>query len=212
MSDLGNKEIFAKNLNYYMNINKKNRSDVCRDLDIPYSTFTDWCNANIYPRIDKIEMLANYFDIKKSDLVENKEKLDMIGNPVTSIPILGIVKAGYDYLAQENWVGTIDVETSLVGNGKDYFALKVHGNSMSPALIEDDIVIIKKQNDFENGDIVVAIINGDEATIKKGKKSDSSILLQPLNPSYEPLIFTYDEMKTIPVEIVGIVKQLKREF
>lgn len=212
MSDLGNKEIFAKNLNYYMNINKKNRSDVCRDLDIPYSTFTDWCNANIYPRIDKIEMLANYFDIKKSDLVENKEKLDMIGNPVTSIPILGIVKAGYDYLAQENWVGTIDVETSLVGNGKDYFALKVHGNSMSPTLIEDDIVIIKKQNDFENGDIVVAIINGDEATIKKGKKSDSSILLQPLNPSYEPLIFTYDEMKTIPVEIVGIVKQLKREF
>ena len=212
MSDLGNKEIFAKNLNYYMNINKKNRSDVCRDLDIPYSTFTDWCNANIYPRIDKIEMLAIAIDIKKSDLVENKEKLDMIGNPVTSIPILGIVKAGYDYLAQENWVGTIDVETSLVGNGKDYFALKVHGNSMSPALIEDDIVIIKKQNDFENGDIVVAIINGDEATIKKGKKSDSSILLQPLNPSYEPLIFTYDEMKTIPVEIVGIVKQLKREF
>lgn len=212
MSDLGNKEIFAKNLNYYMNINKKNRSDVCRDLDIPYSTFTDWCNANIYPRIDKIEMLANYFDIKKSDLVENKEKLDMIGNPVTSIPILGTVKAGYDYLAQENWVGTIDVETSLVGNGKDYFALKVHGNSMSPALIEDDIVIIKKQNDFENGDIVVAIINGDEATIKKGKKSDSSILLQPLNTAYEPLIFTYDEIKTIPVEIVGIVKQLKREF
>lgn len=212
MSDLGNKEIFAKNLNYYMNINKKNRSDVCRDLDIPYSTFTDWCNANIYPRIDKIEMLANYFDIKKSDLVENKEKLDMIGNPVTSIPVLGTVKAGYDYLAQENWIGTIDVETSLVGNGKDYFALKVHGNSMSPVLIEDDIVIIKKQNDFENGDIIVAIINGDEATIKKGKKSDSSILLQPLNPSYEPLIFTYDEMKTIPVEIVGIVKQLKREF
>lgn len=83
---------------------------------------------------------------------------------------------------------------------------------MSPVLIEKDIVIVKQQNDFENGDIVVAIINGDEATIKKGKKSESSILLQPLNPSYEPLIFTYDEMKTIPVIIVGIVKQLKREF
>lgn len=212
MSDLGNKEIFAKNLNYYMNINKKNRSDVCRDLDIPYSTFTDWCNANIYPRIDKIEMLANYFEIKKSDLVENKEKIDKLGNPVTSIPILGTVKAGYDYLAQENWIGTIDVETSLVGNGNEYFALKVHGNSMSPVLIEDDIVIIKKQNDFENGDIVVAIINGDEATIKKGKKSDNSILLQPLNSAYEPLIFTKEEMKTIPVTIIGIVKQLKREF
>lgn len=83
---------------------------------------------------------------------------------------------------------------------------------MFPVLIEDDIVIIKKQDNFENGDIVVAIINGDEATIKKGKKSDSSILLQPLNTNYEPLIFTYDEMKTIPVTIVGVVKQLKRDF
>ena len=83
---------------------------------------------------------------------------------------------------------------------------------MFPVLIEDDIVIIKKQDDFQSGDIVVAIINGDEATIKKGKKSDNSILLQPLNTNYEPLIFTYDEMKTLPVTIVGIVKQLKREF
>lgn len=83
---------------------------------------------------------------------------------------------------------------------------------MSPVLIEDDIVVIEKQNDFENGDIVVAIINGDEATIKKGKKSNSSILLQPLNSSYEPLIFTYNEMKTIPIEIIGVVKQLKRDF
>lgn len=73
MNDLGNKEIFAENLKHYMKINNKNRSDVCRDLDIPYSTITDWCNANIYPRIDNIERLANYFEIKKSDLVERKD-------------------------------------------------------------------------------------------------------------------------------------------
>lgn len=100
----------------------------------------------------------------------------------------------------------------MVGNGDEYFALKVHGDSMSPVLIENDIVIIKKQNDFENGDIVVAIINGNEATIKKGKKTDSSITLQPLNTAYDPLVFTYDEVKSIPVTVVGIVKQLKRDF
>ena len=177
----------------------------------PYSVTTDVAMELSKAMFINIEDLLNMLD-KTQEFIVNNNKLDNIGNPVVSIPILGTVKAGYDYLAQENWVGTIDVETSLVGNGKDFFALKVHGNSMSPVLIEDDIVIIKKQNDFENGDIVVAIINGDEATIKKGKKSDSSILLQPLNPSYEPLIFTYDEMKTIPVEIVGIVKQLKRIF
>lgn len=139
-------------------------------------------------------------------------KIDKFGNPVVSLPILGIVKAGYDYLAQENWIGTVDVETSLVGDGSNFFCLKIKGDSMSPILIEDDIVVVRKQDDFETGDIVVAIVNGDEATIKKGKKSDSSILLQPFNTNYEPLIFTKEEMKTIPVTIVGIVKQLKREF
>lgn len=177
----------------------------------PYSVTTDVAMELSKAMFINIEDLLNMLD-KTQEFIVNNNKLDNFGNPVVSIPVLGTVKAGYDYLAQENWIGTIDVETSLVGNGKDYFALKVHGNSMSPVLIEDDIVIIKKQNDFENGDIVVAVINGDEATIKKGKKSDSSILLQPLNPSYEPLIFTYDEMETIPVEIIGIVKQLKREF
>lgn len=212
MSDLGNKEIFAKNLKYYMELNNKDRNDICKDLQFPYTTFAEWYNGNIYPRIDKIELIANYFGIKKSDLIERKDRTDKLGNPVISIPILGTVKAGYNYLAQENWVGTVDVEKSLVGTDNDYFALKVKGDSMFPVLIEDDIVIIKKQNDFENGDIVVAIINGDEATIKKGKKSEVGILLQPLNNSYEPLIFTYNEMKNIPVIIVGIVKQLKRDF
>lgn len=146
------------------------------------------------------------------DQLKNIGTMYVSNTDMVKIPILGVVKAGYDYLAQENWIGTIDIETSLVGNGNDYFALKIIGDSMSPVLIQDDIVVIKKQNDFENGDIVVAIVNGNEATIKKGKKTDSSITLQPLNPSYDPLVFTYDEVKSIPVTIVGIVKQLKRDF
>lgn len=214
MSDLGNKEIFAKNLQYYMILNKKTRNDVCRDLEIPYSTFTDWYNANIYPRIDKIQLLANYFGIQKSDLVEDKEKLktDLIGNPVSPIPLLGTVKAGYNYLAQENWIGTVDVETSLVGSGEDYFALKVKGDSMAPTFLEGDIVIIKKQNDCENNEYAIVIINGDEGTLKKVKKTDDSIVLQPLNPAYGPVMYTKDEIEKIPIIIVGIVKQLKRDF
>ena len=156
---------------------------------------------------------AGYIDLIEDEtgLKYKTNKIDELGNPVVEIPILGTVKAGYDYLAQENWIGTVDIDKKLAENG-ELFALKVHGDSMFPVLIEDDIVIIKKQDDFENGDIVVAIINGEEATIKKGKKSDAGILLQPLNTSYEPLIFTYDEMKSIPVTIVGIVKELKRRF
>lgn len=212
MSDLGNKEIFAKNLQYYMTINKKDRNDVARDLDLPYTTITSWCKGEFYPRIDKIQLLANYFGIQKSDLVEDKEKLDKLGNPVSDIPLLGTVKAGYDYLAQENWIGTVEVDTNMIKDGSEYFALNVKGDSMFPVLIEGDIVVVRRQEDFESGDIVVAIVNGEEATIKKGKKTSTGILLQPLNTAYDPLVYTYDEMKSIPVIIVGIVKQLKREF
>ena len=83
---------------------------------------------------------------------------------------------------------------------------------MSPVLMENDIAIIKKQENFESGNIVVAIVNHNEATIRKVRKNDTSILLQSFNPNYEPIVFTYDEMKTIPVTIIGVVKQLKREF
>lgn len=146
------------------------------------------------------------------DQLKNIGTMYISNTEMVKIPVLGVVKAGYDYLAQENWIGTIDVEKNIVNDGSEYFALKVVGDSMSPVLIQDDIVVIKKQNDFENGDIVVAIVNGNEATIKKGKKTDSSITLQPLNTAYDPLVFTYDEVKSIPVTIVGIVKQLKRDF
>lgn len=72
MSDLGNKDVIAQNIRYYMELNKKDRNQICNDLGFKYSTFTDWVNAKKYPRIDKIEMMANYFGINKSDLVEKK--------------------------------------------------------------------------------------------------------------------------------------------
>ncbi len=70
MSDLGNKEVFSENLRYYMESRNKDRNQVCKDLELKYTTFTDWYNGNKYPRIDKIELLANYFGIQKSDLIE----------------------------------------------------------------------------------------------------------------------------------------------
>ena len=89
---------------------------------------------------------------------------------------------------------------------------KIKGDSMAPVFVEDDIVIIKKQNDCENNEFAVVIINGDEGTLKKIKKTDNGIILQPLNPAYGPVMYTKEEIETIPIIIVGVVKQLKREF
>ena len=213
-------DTFQYRLQKAINIRNMKPVELHQKTKISESLLSKYLSGNAVARQRKLTILADTLNMKEVwlmgyDVPMEKNfntKVDNCGNPVVSLPILGIVKAGYNYLAQENWIDTIDVETSLVGDGSNFFCLKVKGDSMSPVLIEDDIVVIKKQDDFENGDIVVAIVNGDEATIKKGKKSESSILLQPFNTNYEPLIFTKEEMKTIPVTIVGIVKQLKRDF
>lgn len=70
MSNLGNKEIIAQNIKFYMDKSGKDRNEICEALQINYSTLSEWINGNKYPRIDAIEKLANYFSIQKSDLIE----------------------------------------------------------------------------------------------------------------------------------------------
>ncbi len=140
---------------------------------------------------------------------EANAKIDKLGNPVVEIPILGTVKAGYDYLAQENWIGTIDIDKKLADGG-EFFALKVKGDSMAPIFIEGDTVILKKQNDCENNQVAVVIINGDEGTLKKVKKTDDGIILQAYNPIYSPVFYTNKEIKEMPVVIAGVFQELRR--
>lgn len=71
-NNLGNKQIFAKNLQYYMDMRNVTRNDLCEALGVKYTTLTDWVNAKTYPRIDKIELMARYFGISKADLVEER--------------------------------------------------------------------------------------------------------------------------------------------
>lgn len=71
MSDLGNKQIMAKNIRKYMELNNMTQTDLCNALGLKFMTVSDWVNAKSYPRIDKIEMMANYFGISKADLVED---------------------------------------------------------------------------------------------------------------------------------------------
>lgn len=211
-------DTFGNRLQTALNNSNMKQVDLVEKTGLDKTLINKYLAGIMKAKQDKLTILAEALNVNEVWLMgydipkDRSLKLDKLGNPVVEIPLLGTVKAGYDYMAQENWDEMIEVDKDIVKDGSDYFALKIKGDSMSPILLENDIVIIRKQDDFETGDLVVAIVNGNEATIKKGRKNENSILLQPLNPTYEPLIFTYDEMKTIPVTIVGIVKQLKREF
>lgn len=85
MSDLGNKQIMAKNIRKYMELNNMTQTDLCNALGLKFMTVSDWVNAKSYPRIDKIEMMANFFGISKADLVEdNTEKKEYYVDPRTA--------------------------------------------------------------------------------------------------------------------------------
>lgn len=211
-------ETFQNRLATALRIRNMKPVELHEKTNISESLISKYLSGNAVARQRKLSILSEALNINPVWLMgydvpmENNVLTDELGNPVVDIPLLGSVKAGYDYLAQENRIGTVKIETSLVEDGSDFFALKVKGDSMSPIFIEGDIVIVKKQNDCENNEIAIVIVNGDEGTIKKVRKTEQGIILQPLNPAYAPLIFTNQEIEEMPITIVGIVKQLKREF
>lgn len=110
MDSLGNKEIFSRNLRALMKRFGKDRNRVCDDLGFKYSTFNDWYNGKKYPRIDKIELLANYFGILKSDLIEDK----------TCIPSsnLEFLSSALDQLNDDGQKKLVDYADDLVSSGK----------------------------------------------------------------------------------------------
>ena len=183
-------DTFQNRLKKAMEIRNIKQVDLVEKTKLDKTLINKYLAGVSNARQRKLTLLADALNVNEIWLMgydvpmDREIKTDILGNPVVSLPLIGTVKAGYNYLAQENWIGTVDVETSLVGDGKDYFALKVKGDSMAPVFVEGDIVIIKKQNDCENNEYAVVIINGDEGTLKKIKKTDGGIILQPLNPAY----------------------------
>jgi repressor LexA len=127
---------------------------------------------------------------------------------ILSVPIVGRVQAGEPILAVENIEGYIHLDRSLVSSG-DVFLLRVQGDSMIDAHIQDgDFALVKPQPNAENGEIVVALIE-DEATIKKIFKKRDLIRLEPANPKMEPIVVKKGEKKiTIVGKVVGIFRKI----
>lgn len=94
MSNLGNKEVIAKNITYYMERKGITRNKLCDDLGFKYSTVSEWINARKYPRIDYIEKMANYFGIKKSDLIGSKEERPTIDIGAELSALLARIEGG----------------------------------------------------------------------------------------------------------------------
>ena len=127
------------------------------------------------------------------------------------IPVLGEVVAGVPIEAIEDILDYEEITEEMAAKG-EHFALKVKGDSMEPVFYAGDIVIVRQQPTADSGDIVIALVNGDESTIKKLKLIDDGLMLIPANPAYEPMYYTRKQIDTLPVSIIGKVVELRRSF
>ncbi|HML34355.1 MULTISPECIES: transcriptional repressor LexA [Sporomusa] len=125
---------------------------------------------------------------------------------ITPVPLVGRVTAGTPILAVENIEETYPLPTELIGND-DVFMLTVQGDSMIEAgILDGDYILIRSQNTARNGDIVVALIDEEEATVKRFFKEKDCIRLQPENPAMEPI---YSRQVTILGKVIGVFRRLQ---
>ncbi len=127
------------------------------------------------------------------------------------IPVLGSIPAGIPMEAIEDIIGEEEIPSEWTLGEKEFFALKIKGDSMEPEYRSGDIVIFNKQDNCENGDDCAVMVNGDDATFKRVEKLEGGgILLKPLNPNYPTLHYTDEDILNLPIRILGIAWELRR--
>jgi repressor LexA len=214
--EINNKKILARNLSFYMAEKGIDRSQLCDNLGFRYSTVCEWLSAKKYPRMDKIEILAAYFGVKKSDLIEEhpltpqKKSATDIQNNTVPVPLIGRVAAGMGCRAEDNIEGYVLTDSEVLKAGYDYFWLTVKGDSMEPELHDGDLVLVREQEAIDSECFAVVRINGEDGVVKRVKIERDRVTLISVNPYYPPRIFEREEMNNIT--IVGKVIQSKRSF
>lgn len=132
---------------------------------------------------------------------------------VVQIKVYGTIPAGIPVEAIEDVVDTEEIPTAWLQGDREYFALRIKGDSMYPQYLEGDIVIFRKTSTCETGDDCVVYVNGQDATLKRIKRyEDGSLSLCPLNTSYSPCTFTAKQVQELPITIGGVAVELRRKF
>ena len=182
----------------------------------------------IKPNIDQLVKIANAMGMTLTDLLQQADDMPVTVNDVKrmtrrpvnakpisdscSIPLVGRVAAGEPLFDEGNVIGEVFVDPKLVAGAENLYALKVKGDSMSPKILDGDTLIVREQPDAEDGEIVIVTVDGDEGTCKKLKRYPDTLALVSINPAFEPIYYTWEQVEQLPVRIVGKVIQSRHDF
>lgn len=189
-------------------------------IGVNQTTIARWEDDNRIPTIDNAVDVAEALNIPLPDLLgkdlrfDNAESIDINDN-VTKIPVLGVIKAGIPIEAQQDVLEYIEIPKDWVRGGKEFYGLKISGDSMFPKYNENDIVVFEKIDDFElaNNKDCAVMVNGDDATFKKVLISDIGITLVPYNTgAYEIMMYSNKDIEEKPIKIIGIAREKRTKL
>ena len=179
-------------------------SEIARRCGVSRSTVMRWSNGDI-------QRVSSEAMSKLSELFGYNIEPELKGMNISmKLPVLGYVKAGYDLLCEENWLG--EEEVSLADRKKGDYYLRVSGDSMvGCGIMDGSLVLVQKTSSLNNGDIAVILI-GEEVTVKKVLFKNGLLILEAANPNTPGRIFTQQEVIDLPVQIIGKVLSCKTYF
>lgn len=160
------------------------------------------------PKMPVLESIARVLGVNPAWICCKSEEKYLSSPHRNVIPVFGRVAAGIPIEAIEDVVDTEEISDEMARKGQ-YFGVRIQGDSMEPRIFDGDTVIVLRQSDADNGDIVIARINGTDAACKKLLKYEGYISLVSLNPKYSPMIFTKKQIGSIPVDIAGVVVEVR---
>lgn len=201
-------KVFSKNLRLYLDKNNMTQLDLAKRLNVGTTSVSNWCNGLKSPRMDKVDAMCKLFNCSRTDLMEDNTSLSTSRKRGVVVKVLGRVAAGIPIEAVEDVVDTEEITEEMASTGT-YFGLQIKGDSMEPRMCSGDVVIVRQQDDAESGDIVIAMVNGDDATCKRLRKYRDGIELISNNPAYPPMFYSNEEIVTKPVKIIGKVVELR---
>lgn len=177
---------------------------VSKDTGISASTFTDWKNGRSAPKADKLKLLADYFGVSL-DYFFGESGRAPAGRK--QVPIIGEIRAGSPIITNETVLG---YEYAELDDSEDYFYLKICGDSMKNiGMIDGSLVLFRKQQYAEEGDVVACLVGGDSATVKRFSRAKKNIYLLPENEDYSPIHLTTDDFESGEARILGVAQEIK---
>ena len=198
------------------------QKEVADFVGVSEATVSRWESGHIdNMRRDRIAALSKILrlsplaimGIDDTDLSSRLPNMVPIDARTFRVPIVGRVAAGRPIVADEEIIGYEYIDNKYSKDGHEYFGLRIVGKSMEPTIMDGDIVIVRRQNYVENGEIAIVLIDGEEATAKEVKESADGITLIGHNSAvYTPHFYSAQEVKNLPVQIIGRVVQSIRKF